>query len=75
MARLSVKDVERADHVARTLRGYAEVNHGGFDRRVSQKLLNVTQVDAGFEEMSGKAMPHRVRRGVLFDSGTSHGLL
>ena len=40
--------------------GQVEIEHGGFETGVAQVALNDTQVDAGFEEMSGVRMAQRI---------------
>jgi hypothetical protein len=37
--------------------GQIEINHGGFQLCMVEELLNVAQVDAGFQEMGGVGMP------------------
>lgn len=58
-----------ASHAAATKLKDMGVDHGVCLNGVAQQLLHRSDVDAVLQEMSCKAMPKRVRRGWLGDSG------
>jgi hypothetical protein len=44
-----------------------EIDHGGVQAIMAEVLLDATDVDAGFEEMSGIAVPESVNGDALFE--------
>ncbi len=53
--------------------GHVGVDHGGADLGVPEELLDVPEVGASLEQMSGKGVPEHVRRNALFDPGSAGG--
>jgi hypothetical protein len=55
--------------------GQVKIEHGGFESSVAHVALDDTQVDTGFQEMSGVAMAQGVNRNSFFtDAGIELGL-
>lgn len=52
-----------------------EVDHGGFDAGMSEKVLDGADVDSALEKMGGEGMAHAVRCGRLRDGCLSHSIL
>ena len=57
-----IKLLDPGDRLLLAHRGQMEVDHRGLQRAVAEVLLDQPQVDAGFEQVGGVAVPQRVDR-------------
>ena len=55
--------------------GDMQVASGGLQFRMTEQNLNVAEIHAGFEQVSGKGVPVRMRMNRLRDAGDLCGIL